>query len=179
MDDKEWCCVCWEGYNKGSADQLVGQIKKCGHYFHFDCLWTWLESKRSCPLCRESADLTEEDIIGIPLKVLVKDNVLAKVNANLDATQPSDSGKVNDSENEAPTSSDSSLEIETTPPGESPGSDSMESGDVVDETATRGDESTVQNLPQLVSGTVEAGRLTVTIVTTPHVGTDNSGFVSE
>ena len=45
-------------------------IKQCGHYFHFDCLWEWLETHDTCPLCRKSAGLSEDDITGIPLKAI-------------------------------------------------------------------------------------------------------------
>ena len=34
--------------------QEVLELKSCSHYFHDNCLTTWLESKNECPLCRTS-----------------------------------------------------------------------------------------------------------------------------
>lgn len=46
---------------------FIGLIKKCGHYFHFECIWEWLERKRDCPICRESCQLSETDLRGVSL----------------------------------------------------------------------------------------------------------------
>jgi hypothetical protein len=62
------CSICLEDYNKGDADTtFIAMVKVCKHYFHFECLWRWLELHSSCPLCRESARLTEKDIKGTSL----------------------------------------------------------------------------------------------------------------
>lgn len=48
-EDAMECCVCQVGYEASS------RIKKtpCGHFFHEECLKTWLEKyAKSCPICR-------------------------------------------------------------------------------------------------------------------------------
>ena len=90
VDCKENCVICFDGYDpdKNKDHALVGVVKKCGHYFHFDCLWQWLESHDSCPLCRGSAGLSENDILGIPLQYVIdRDNserVKASESENID-----------------------------------------------------------------------------------------------
>ena len=32
---------------------FIGFIKPCKHFYHFDCIWQWLENRGNCPLCRE------------------------------------------------------------------------------------------------------------------------------
>ena len=44
------CVICLEDYENGD------EIRKldCGHFFHIDCIGTWLETGHpSCPLCRD------------------------------------------------------------------------------------------------------------------------------
>ena len=62
------CSICLVEYTGAPSEIFVGYIKACGHYFHFDCIWTWLESRGNCPLCRQKVLLKEEDIRGFSLK---------------------------------------------------------------------------------------------------------------
>jgi len=54
------------------AEIFIGYMQACGHYFHFKCIWTWLEAKGTCPLCREKVQLKEEDIVGLSLKKAIE-----------------------------------------------------------------------------------------------------------
>jgi len=47
------CSVCWEEMNE--LDQLLAT--KCGHVYHARCIQTWLQTNRTCPLCREEVDV--------------------------------------------------------------------------------------------------------------------------
>ena len=67
-DLKESCPICLMDYEQDSSQIFIGLIKGCGHYFHFECIWEWLERKQTCPICRESCDLAESDIWGLSLK---------------------------------------------------------------------------------------------------------------
>jgi Ring finger domain len=48
---KEDCCsVCTEDYVNGDEVVTTG----CNHLFHARCLATWVKTKETCPICRES-----------------------------------------------------------------------------------------------------------------------------
>ncbi|XP_042483952.1 E3 ubiquitin ligase BIG BROTHER-related-like [Macadamia integrifolia] len=44
----ETCMICMDEYVKGIDLAWM----PCSHFFHSECLVTWLEQKNSCPLCR-------------------------------------------------------------------------------------------------------------------------------
>jgi len=48
-DSTSICCVCLDNF--GNDDVL--RHLKCEHYFHKDCLDTWLKVKLECPLCKK------------------------------------------------------------------------------------------------------------------------------
>ena len=41
------CIIC--------MDELLNcrKLASCGHYFHFKCLFQWIQTKSECPICRE------------------------------------------------------------------------------------------------------------------------------
>lgn len=43
-DTHENCCDLFRRFTSGYSS--------CSHYFHLRCLWTWLERRGSCPICR-------------------------------------------------------------------------------------------------------------------------------
>ena len=46
----ETCNICLEDYNK---DDKVKELPKCKHYFHVDCIDSWVNTKKhNCPVCR-------------------------------------------------------------------------------------------------------------------------------
>mmetsp|Transcript_18164 Transcript_18164/g.20633 ORF Transcript_18164/g.20633 Transcript_18164/m.20633 type:complete len:519 (+) Transcript_18164:148-1704(+) len=51
------CTICLEGFED---DEFV-KILPCHHYFHKDCIGTWLISNPSCPVCKVSIVLEDED----------------------------------------------------------------------------------------------------------------------
>ncbi len=56
------CAICLENLNHpaGSLNGARDIIKtSCNHYFHNDCLLTWININRNCPICR----ITFEDIV--------------------------------------------------------------------------------------------------------------------
>lgn len=47
----EQCCtICLEKYDQG---ELLNRLR-CGHFFHINCLTSWMQRVAQCPLCRES-----------------------------------------------------------------------------------------------------------------------------
>ncbi len=44
----EMCVVCQDNYTKGVR---VG-ILSCGHHYHKDCFYQWLNRQKTCPMCR-------------------------------------------------------------------------------------------------------------------------------
>jgi len=45
----ELCTICQDDFRHA---QRVG-ILSCGHIYHKECIYSWLERQQSCPLCRE------------------------------------------------------------------------------------------------------------------------------
>ncbi|KAG2393837.1 hypothetical protein C9374_003601 [Naegleria lovaniensis] len=45
----EDCPICGEGYKK---DDQCHQLE-CNHFFHLNCLKTWLRKHNTCPICRK------------------------------------------------------------------------------------------------------------------------------
>ena len=41
------CSICLDTLLIGKNEKLI-----CGHYFHTECIDTWFERKKICPLCR-------------------------------------------------------------------------------------------------------------------------------
>ena len=46
---------------------VVGVVKECGHHFHLDCLLIWLKENFICPMCRNSALMSAEHLLAVPL----------------------------------------------------------------------------------------------------------------
>jgi hypothetical protein len=44
---------------KHCDDDLIAQIKPCGHVLHDHCLREWSQKANSCPICRSSFNLVE------------------------------------------------------------------------------------------------------------------------
>ena len=55
------CSICLDNYK---AQEQVGRLN-CGHVFHNDCIRSWLEHQKSCPLCR-SAGVVVAKIETVP-----------------------------------------------------------------------------------------------------------------
>jgi len=45
-NDEEICSICIDGMEQEY------KVTKCGHLFHRECLFKWLENNVTCPLCR-------------------------------------------------------------------------------------------------------------------------------
>lgn len=58
--EDETCSICREVINETS---IVREIKNCRHKFHQLCLDTWLENRRTCPICRGEVCLSADTAI--------------------------------------------------------------------------------------------------------------------
>ena len=56
-DDEPECAICLGSLEHGDC---VGDIP-CGHLFHKDCLKTWVQRRKRCPLCQDVRLLTTAD----------------------------------------------------------------------------------------------------------------------
>ncbi|KAH0485486.1 MAG: hypothetical protein KVP17_002060 [Porospora cf. gigantea B] len=52
------CVVCADAFK--SLD--IVRVLNCGHAFHVDCIDVWLESKRTCPMCRQKMELGLDEV---------------------------------------------------------------------------------------------------------------------
>lgn len=48
-ENKTVCSICIEYFAVGSTAKLL----PCRHFFHGECVATWLRSQRRCPICRQ------------------------------------------------------------------------------------------------------------------------------
>lgn len=46
--NEQTCAICLLTYKQGQ----IGTVLQCGHGFHKDCLQTWTNTHRTCPMCR-------------------------------------------------------------------------------------------------------------------------------
>jgi len=52
---EEPCVICYEDMTRESSQKL-----NCGHTFHKECICSWLNEQRTCPVCRHHALLPDE-----------------------------------------------------------------------------------------------------------------------
>ena len=59
VEEEKICSICLEDYNLGEEVRKV----PCGslHLFHGECLFAWLQIKKTCPMCREQLKLDKSD----------------------------------------------------------------------------------------------------------------------
>jgi hypothetical protein len=50
------CAICLSIINKKKRVTL-----KCQHQFHKECLKTWFQIENSCPVCKQSAEIINND----------------------------------------------------------------------------------------------------------------------
>jgi hypothetical protein len=50
-DNKESCSICIEEFKNDTDNKIILKLK-CEHLFHKECLDPWLNTNKSCPLCR-------------------------------------------------------------------------------------------------------------------------------
>ncbi len=53
--------------NDGPNDRkdLVLGLLRCGHVFHFECIWKWMQSRTKCPICRKFTNMSTDDIKAV------------------------------------------------------------------------------------------------------------------
>ncbi|KAG2730997.1 hypothetical protein G9P44_006146 [Scheffersomyces stipitis] len=53
-DHSEQCVICFDSLENDASDlEEIRGLRHCGHHFHYECLKTWINYSRSCPICRE------------------------------------------------------------------------------------------------------------------------------
>eukprot|EP00746_Dinoflagellata_sp_MGD_P024548 gnl/MRDRNA2_/MRDRNA2_157620_c0_seq1.p1 gnl/MRDRNA2_/MRDRNA2_157620_c0~~gnl/MRDRNA2_/MRDRNA2_157620_c0_seq1.p1 ORF type:complete len:415 (-),score=74.19 gnl/MRDRNA2_/MRDRNA2_157620_c0_seq1:217-1296(-) len=55
--EQQQCTICLEGFQKGEMLTALS----CKHYFHIDCVASWLQRATHCPLCRAPCNEMLED----------------------------------------------------------------------------------------------------------------------
>lgn len=69
-EEQQHCSICLEAYRQG---QVLTALQ-CNHFFHVDCLASWMERATQCPLCRQECgrrDVSESresrDVLDEPM----------------------------------------------------------------------------------------------------------------
>lgn len=57
----DMCAICRANMND---NEILRKIKKCDHCFHINCLDRWLETKITCPICRQDIRLNVNGATG-------------------------------------------------------------------------------------------------------------------
>ena len=66
FDEEDYACsVCLESYSGDPCEVMVAFLPKCKHYFHFNCLWTWLDTHSTCPICRKEISYSANDLTAV------------------------------------------------------------------------------------------------------------------
>jgi hypothetical protein len=49
------CPICLENFNiiENIKDNFIRKIKNCNHYFCNECISTWFEKHKTCPVCKK------------------------------------------------------------------------------------------------------------------------------
>jgi hypothetical protein len=55
-ENSESCSICIEEFKNDNDNKLILKLK-CEHLFHKECLNPWLNTNKSCPLCRIKLDI--------------------------------------------------------------------------------------------------------------------------
>ncbi|XP_071721994.1 RING-H2 finger protein ATL30-like [Rutidosis leptorrhynchoides] len=58
------CAICLGDFRD---DELLRLITVCYHIFHQECIDLWLESHKTCPVCRGNLDLPAESLLKSPV----------------------------------------------------------------------------------------------------------------
>ena len=46
------CPLCLDDMNRNNTGEYrTVSLHVCGHFFHYECLFRWIETSRTCPLC--------------------------------------------------------------------------------------------------------------------------------
>ncbi|KIZ06803.1 E3 ubiquitin-protein ligase [Monoraphidium neglectum] len=54
-EDDDCCATCLEMYTQSNPRIWT----QCGHHFHMQCIYEWLERKETCPLCESEIRFEE------------------------------------------------------------------------------------------------------------------------
>jgi hypothetical protein len=56
VDVDNECVICYQNAEDNTEDF---KILPCAHFFHYNCIYTWLMHKKECPICRQSVKLSD------------------------------------------------------------------------------------------------------------------------
>jgi hypothetical protein len=57
VEPRDVCAICTE------EQDLATSLKACGHCFHEECITSWLQESKTCPICR--ADIQDMTIVQV------------------------------------------------------------------------------------------------------------------
>lgn len=50
VNTEDMCTVCFSTFEVGDT---ATTLFRCSHSFHYDCLATWLQKEKKCPVCKQ------------------------------------------------------------------------------------------------------------------------------
>ncbi|XVE65309.1 hypothetical protein DITRI_Ditri07aG0170600 [Diplodiscus trichospermus] len=108
------CAICLGEFKD---DDMLRLLTICCHVFHMECVDLWLESHKTCPVCRRELDVPRKSLEKSP--IIVHSNSMDEIGANqtpvqdavcIDIKEDDDNEKANGGEDEAQTSSNTTRE---------------------------------------------------------------------
>ncbi|KAG4188316.1 hypothetical protein ERO13_A08G155750v2 [Gossypium hirsutum] len=81
------CAICLAEFSDGD---MLRFLTICCHVFHQECIDHWLESHKTCPVCRQELDVTSKSIVNVSslqdsVRIEVSEDINNKVNGVEDA----------------------------------------------------------------------------------------------
>lgn len=68
--DKTGYRSCGALQSPSLEDDLILGLLKCGHAYHFGCIWKWMQSRTKCPICRNYTNMSASEIKAVTYHAL-------------------------------------------------------------------------------------------------------------
>ena len=88
-DPVDECCICLELFEVG---EIVNKLA-CGHFFHGDCIYSWLRGHNYCPLCKEIVSGTTASVFMMSEQVRQSHTITQNASDHPEAQHPHGRGE--------------------------------------------------------------------------------------
>lgn len=74
------CPICYEDY----AANVSIRVLRCNHFYHKDCIDSWLSQKKMCPTCMRDVTVPNKSPLLHPGNTMLQGHPGADVHAHMD-----------------------------------------------------------------------------------------------